>query len=1134
MFRAIFAAIFVTAVLLMGSILVIPVTNGTHDYVNFAKAVPLRNGTNTNNSGRANFTVYVPDSQFDISIAQSAMNYIGINPQKSGMLWTFSVPDYLAHKVNYTLHKMTRNSGITSFFSTTQTVVKPSITYSYTGQNLNIPFAYTPNIISRAYNFTWALSHGINGSGITIGIIDAYGNPNIRYDLKAFDAVNGLPNPNLTIVYPISRPGSYNSTWAMETSTDVEWAHALAPEAKIVLLVANSAYTSDLQDVVSYAVSNHVANVLSLSWGTPESSLPINSELTYSNVYSQAASIGMTILAASGDYGAYSGGSTLTVDFPASDPYVTGVGGTSLYSFNSEFHQSGWGGIVNGQSYGSGGGFSSLFGTPYWQSVKGYDNTMRGVPDVALDANKYTGVYVISSGGQYIVGGTSVSTPIWADVVALIEQHTGVHLSSINPLLYQIARTNLYNSSFTQILTGTNGYYSNTPYWNPVTGLGTPKVSMLINVSKEVLDGYGGVAVFNGSRSYNATGISADLNVTPQQGRMENNGTTFYYDGFFFNPSNYVKFGVTVNTTGEALRLIISQGGQSITSSYNMPPGYGGKLTLFKIGASFDASSVSVWTSGGFTKTIPVFLNFSGEMSPSVGTSQIETQTNLTVINPGNFSSVLVTNGTGWIRPSYIFFQHYSGIEPGTYPTIDASENNGQLQFFSSTESTPGSIGTLTSPGVELLYHQSYSYPTELRFYLHGTDSSVQWNVNSIPLGTDIYYAQNGGVYIVNATFTNSNQLTETITRNITVPDMHHANVSVNYTIKGKSYPGTEITSMWFYKYQYQTPDMQIPAMNSTTVANAVATGFYGVSSTFTGDSNITFRLTPIDIGVSLFVFNSNATVTFDNHTVNRIGGFYYGSVSPGRELTINVSKNGYVNQTQTLLIEPGKNISLQVDLTPVNSGSRTLTGTVSDYIFSFPIENALVKIGQNLASYTNSTGVFFLYPVAGKYNISASADMYQNFSTPLNISSSTVLNIKMIPARISVNSHESLSITHFFPLLFYFGYISWTPYKGQNFSMYQIYVSTNKNFLNPKVTTVASPGTGFTFLSGLAPGSTYYISVVLRLSNSQVYQSQVVKITYTDPVFLGVNLVIFGAIGFYIYMGYRVFRKKRDSGGIQ
>lgn len=1134
MFRAIFTAITISAIMLMGSILVAPLSGASQGDMGFAGAPFFLNSNPANSPAGANFTVYVPQSYFDQAVAQNAMDYMGLSPHRFGLLWTFSVPSPLAQKVNQTLHTLTAGSGITFFYSENGTVVNPSLSYSYIGQNINIPFAFTPNVIAKAYNFTWALSHGINGSGVTIGIIDAYGNPNIMYDLKAFDAVNGLPPVNLTIQQPFGEPGTYNSTWAMETSTDVEWAHAMAPAAKIVLLLSTSSYTSSLQDLVSYAVSNNVANILSLSWGTPESQLPASHELTYSKVYSDAASKGITVLAASGDNGAYSGGPQLSVDFPAADPIVTGVGGTSLYALNNKFQQSGWGGVVNGQSYGSGGGFSTVFNTPYWQSVQGYNNSRRGVPDVSMDANKYTGVYVISSGAQFIVGGTSVATPIWADVVALIEQHAGVRLHSVNPLLYQIARTPLYNSSFAQILSGTNGYYQNGPYWNPVTGLGTPKVSGLINASGKILDGYGGIAIFNGSRSYNATSISAGLNLTDIQAGMANNGTTYYYDGFYLNPLNYVKFGVVSSAGGENLMLVISQAGNLVRMSYNMPSGTGGNLTLFNIGTSYNGSALTLAAGGAFSRIIPVYLNFSGEMSPALGTSQIYSQTNLTVINQGNFSDISLSNGTGQITPGYAYFQHYDSMNSPSYSTIDASEGYGQINFYTSAVAEKHLMGNTGIPAPEITYSQSFSYPTRLSFSLNGITSGVTWYVNSSQEKSGTFETYKGGNFTVNATFINGENIQQTVTRNITVQPTHLANVSVNYTIKGSQFPGTEITSMWFYKYQFQGSGTQVPAMNTTTIASVAAPGFYGDTETFAGSQNLSFRLAPIKVNVSLFVFNANASVTFNNETVQNYGGLYYENMTPGGQLTINVSKAAFANQTQEVYLDPGRNLSMQVDLLPSHTGFHPLSGSVTDGIYSFPIGNALVKVNSSLASYTNSSGAFFLYPVTGKYNVSASADMYDNYSTPLNISSSTTLNIKMTPSRISVSSGNLISITHYFPLLFYFGYLSWTPYKGQNFSIYQIYVSGNQNFLSPSVTTVSSQNTSYTFLRGLTPGSTYYVSVVLRLSNSQVYQSQVVKITYSDPLYLGINLILAGAIAFYIYIGYRVFSKRKNKIEIQ
>ncbi len=1132
MFRATITAITFSIIMLTGSILIIPATSGVHGDIALSQ-LSFSTPTGTRDIPRqADFTVYVPSNPYDIAVADNALNQIGISPHKFGLLWTFSVPAPLAQTVNNTLHSLTYNSGITFFYNENQTIVSPSLTYSYVGQNLNIPFAFTPNILARAYNFTWPIAHGINGSGITIGIVDAYGNPNINYDLRAFDSVNGLPPVNLSIQYPNGVPATYNATWAMETSTDVEWAHALAPAARIVLLVATSPYTNELQAVVSYAVSNHLANILSLSWGSPETALSASSELTYSKVYSQAASQGITVLAASGDNGAYTG-SKLSVDFPASDPNVTGVGGTSLYAVADKFQQSGWGGVVNGQSYGSGGGYSTVFNTPYWQSAKGYNNTRRGVPDVAMDANKYTGVYVISSGGQYIVGGTSVATPIWADVVALIEQKAGVHLPSINPLLYQISRTPLYDSAFTQIVSGTNGYYLNSPYWNPVTGLGTPKVSALINASREIIDGYGGIALFNGTRSYNATGISADFNLTPNQERLANNGTTFYYAGFYSGPLNYVRFGVTLNSSGESLKLVLAQSGVQYIRSYAMPPVPSEKLILFNVGISIGQYDVTITTSDGFTRSIPAFLNFSGTMVPMLGTSQFGSQTNLTLISPGTFSSIALSNGSTPFSPEYAYFQHYDHIGLGSYSTIDASYAGGQLQFYSSVKAGNSFLGSAGSAVPEITYRQSYGYPSQVAFSLSGVSGTVNWTFDNVSHNSNIFYVRSGGFFTVNATYTSSGVL-KTVSRNITLPSLHLANVSVNYSINGTNFPGTEITALYFYSYAYSEPGMQIPALNLSTPVSASATGFYGGTSTISGSQNVSLKLVPMNVSLSIFVFNANATVTFDNLTVPQAGGYHVRSVSPGMPVNINISATGYSNQSEKVLLQPGENLSVQANLMPVLGSFNVLSGTVTDSIYAFPVEGALVRLNSTDGSYTNSTGYYFVYPATGKYNVSASADMYDNFSTPLNITSSTVLDIRMNPSKITATPGESVSITHYFPLLFYFGYVSWTPYKGQNFSIYQVYVSNNQNFLSPEITTVTSQNTSYAFLKGLSPGSPYYISVVIRLSNSQVYQSQVVKITYANPVYLGVNLVLLGAIGFYIYVGYRVFMKKKSKIGFQ
>lgn len=1076
-----------------------------------------------------NYTLYIPPQAFTQAVVLERLGSIGIKPVQYGNLWDFSVPRSSVASVNTTLHTLETKYGISYYEDINRTVAIPSLQGVSVPQSTNIPFAYTPALIARAYNFTWALSQGINGAGQTIVVIDAYGDPNLAYDIKAFDAVNGLPPINLTVQYPFGTPGQDNSTWAMETATDVEWAHALAPGARIVLLISTSAYTSDLQQLVSYAVQNKIGNIISLSWGTPENQLDLSAVNTYANVYRQAASVGIDVFAASGDNGAFSGTNQLTVDYPASDPSVTGVGGTSLYVLNNNFRQYGWGGIDNGKSYGSGGGFSTYFSTPYWQSVRGYNGTHRGVPDVAIDADKYTGVYVVSGGAQYIVGGTSVSTPMWADIAALMRQDAGVPLYSINPLVYQIARTSLYNSSFAQILSGTNGYYNNSPYWNPVTGLGTPKVSSLLNDSRKILDGYGGQVLLNGTGNYNATSVAASLNLTLFQAKLLDNGSTYYYVGFYQGPGNFARFGVLASSSAVDLMLQISQDSKTVVRHYALPAGYGSVFNNFRMQLSYTGSSIVATASGGFSQSLPAFLNYSGEMAPSVGAGQINTETNLTQINSAVFSNIQTYQANAWHNATYLYFEHYSAYNSSSYSTIDSSVTPEGLSFHYSTAQETGTIGTNHTTSPEISYTLDYGAPLLAEFFLSGTNAVATWSVNGTALPSEVFTAPvSGGYYTVNASYTNTLGQRSELSRTIYLPGTEDANVTLNYSINGYTQtPYTVFTSMWFYSFEY-TGQSKMPMIRATNEINVSAYGFYDYQGTYGAPGNISLTLTPMPVNVSVFVFTGNANVTIGGKQAKSMGGYHYMDVIPTANVFVNVSAHGFNDYNNSISITPGNNVSFQITLMPDYANYSIISGSVSDYLYSFTIGGAMVRLGNSSFSYSNASGSYILFAGTGKYTANATADLYNSYSTPLNVTTNTILNIQLKPAKIALKSTALVSISHYFPLLFYFGFLSWTDYKGGNFSIYQIYVSQRSDFLNPTVTTVASQNTSYAFLTGLVPGHTYYVSVVLRLSNDQVYQSQVVKITYADPVFLGVNLVLAGAIGFYVYMAYRIFRKKK------
>jgi len=325
---------------------------------------------------------------------------------------------------------------------------------------------YTPAQIRDAYGVN---SLSATGAGQTIAIVDAYGSPTLQNDIGVFDAQFGLAAPNLTIAYPNGQPRS-NSGWALETSLDVEWVHALAPSANIMLVVAKSASTTDLLAAEDYA-SAHGAQVVSNSWGGSESS----TEAQYDSHFQHAGIV----------YTASAGDSAGSLEWPAASSYVMAVGGTTL-------NLSSAGGYGSESAWSSsGGGKSQYIPTPSyqnnWLSVVG---TQRGIPDIGWDANPNTGVAIYDSTsdqgqkGWFVVGGTSVGAPSWAAMVALADQGRSTKLTSLDAItqLYNIAGTTNssgYTTNYHDVTTGSNGNPA-LPGYDLVTGIGSPQANNLI------------------------------------------------------------------------------------------------------------------------------------------------------------------------------------------------------------------------------------------------------------------------------------------------------------------------------------------------------------------------------------------------------------------------------------------------------------------------------------------------------------------------------------------------------------------------------------------------------------------------------------------------------------------------------
>lgn len=373
---------------------------------------------------------------------------------------------------------------------------------------------YGPSQIRNAYDIQPVLNAGITGKGRTIVIIDAFQSPTIQHDLQLFDTVFGLPDPKLNIIAPdgvppfdINDPNQVG--WAGEISLDVEWSHAVAPDATIDLVEAPSNNDSDLYNVTKYAVDHRLGDVISQSFGEGEICMDPAVQQANHRLFLQAALEGISVFASSGDNGAAQptcdGNSFfLSASTPASDPLVTGVGGTSL---TADLSTGQYGSETTWNEpdlpAGSGGGFSTIYAKPFYQHGTAGIGKFRGVPDVAYDAGVNGGVLgVFSSSGQgadlvFVFGGTSAGSPQWAGITALGAQKAGHSLGFLNPALYAISHNSgLYNYVFHDITTGNNTFtsqdvngnlvtvqgYSADTGWDPTTGLGSPDVAHLLSL----------------------------------------------------------------------------------------------------------------------------------------------------------------------------------------------------------------------------------------------------------------------------------------------------------------------------------------------------------------------------------------------------------------------------------------------------------------------------------------------------------------------------------------------------------------------------------------------------------------------------------------------------------------------------
>jgi subtilase family serine protease len=373
---------------------------------------------------------------------------------------------------------------------------------------------YLPGQLRTAYHLPALYAKGITGKGKTIAIVDSFGSPTIKADLAVFDKQFGYPAPpRFSIIAPAGKlpafnPGSADMAgWAGETTLDVEYAHALAPGASILLVetpVSETEGITGFPQIVAaekYVINHGLAAVISQSFGATEATFASFAQLKpLRAAYVDARSHHVTVLAASGDAGATDFKSNESdyylhrvTSWPASDPLVTAVGGTRLVqaggsytsvawndSYNKAF--SGFWGSTDPSPFASGGGRSVFFTRPTWQNaVKAVTLGRRGVPDIAMSAACNGAVSVYSSyepgqAGWSLTCGTSEATPEFAAIVALADQVAGHRLGLINPTLYALSAR--HAAGLVDVTSGNNtvSFYQGTATKpDKVTGFGSRK-----------------------------------------------------------------------------------------------------------------------------------------------------------------------------------------------------------------------------------------------------------------------------------------------------------------------------------------------------------------------------------------------------------------------------------------------------------------------------------------------------------------------------------------------------------------------------------------------------------------------------------------------------------------------------------
>ncbi|MBV8683807.1 MAG: S8/S53 family peptidase [Caulobacteraceae bacterium] len=405
--------------------------------------------------------------QFQTAFQTDLRRYSGAQGEFRGRTGALHLPEGLAGIVRAVLGLDTRPQA-RPHFRLRRSAVLPHAAAQAT--------SYSPEQVAALYGFPT----GVTGAGECVAIIELGGGFDPT-DLDAYFQAQGV-NPAPTVVAVLvdgasNSPGGGVNSADGEVDLDIEVVGAVAPGARIAVYFAPNTDQGFI-DAVSTAAhdTTNKPSVISISWGGPESSWSQQSITALDEAFQAAATMGVTVCVASGDSGSSDGASGDNVDFPASSPHALACGGTSLSASGAQISsESVWNDGAQGGA--GGGGVSTMFALPAFQQGLSATKTggassplaMRGVPDVAGDADPETGYQVRIDGQDTVIGGTSAVAPLWSALIALVNQARGT------PVGYPHAQLYATPAAFNDITQGNNGDFQATPGWDACTGLGSPK-----------------------------------------------------------------------------------------------------------------------------------------------------------------------------------------------------------------------------------------------------------------------------------------------------------------------------------------------------------------------------------------------------------------------------------------------------------------------------------------------------------------------------------------------------------------------------------------------------------------------------------------------------------------------------------